>query len=304
MIHVGAIAAEVLPTKAEVHQKFDDAKYLDVVKDVAKITASREYKTKKTDAYDLLTLKAEAHLRLKENALAASTFEAASKETTDKAAAALVRTTALLIKKATGSRFVPKATTGKHVPGQKAEERPTIDIVDPELRKTALTALWQEERTAAELKIGPGSATDTKSMQAVMEAAPMIAHLRDYDLAAHGNDDDTKQAAAAIATHGKDLLTEMVDKMTIRVDVISSKAYSIEQFKIQVPRGRGYDSQDRWRKHGLEGMQTQELTEMVSNTDKILLATKILSESLSPEKDFFGRIVKESKRIHDKASKR
>ena len=87
-------------------------------------------------------------------------------------------------------------------------------------------------------------------MQAVIDGTPLVSHLRDFDYAAHGNDDDTKQAAATMATHGRDLLAAMTEKMGIRVEVISSKALAVENYKIQIPTGRNsYTQQDRYRKH-------------------------------------------------------
>ncbi len=288
------------PSVADVHQLFADGKYKEVIRGITKITTSREWQASRPDAYELLCLKAEAHLKLKEGTPAATTFDAAARVTTDKAAAAAARTTAILIKRSIGLRYISRPNAAKRVPGQKAEEHVAIDIVDPESRKTALTTFWQEEKDAAGEKIS--AATDGKSMQAVLDVAPALAHLHELDWAAHGNDDDTKQMSASIAAHGRDLLGEMVDKMTIRADVISSKAFAVEQYKIQIPNGHGYSSQDRWRKHGLENLEEKELKDIVANTEKIQAAAKTLTDNLATDADFFDRVTKESKRIHDKAA--
>ena len=83
LLHLtGAIAlaaVEPPPSLADVRKEFADGKYRDVMKSVAKITVTREWQAKKTDGYELMTMKAESHFRLKENTLAASAFDAAAK---------------------------------------------------------------------------------------------------------------------------------------------------------------------------------------------------------------------------------
>src|SRR5580658_8321661 len=121
-------AVEPLPTAADAHQQFDNGKYKDAVRLVARMAGSKEWKEKKFDKFDLLNLKAESHLKLKETLLAATSFEAAAKETTDKPAAALARTTAYLIKHCSGTHYVPKATANQRIPGRPIDERITIEI--------------------------------------------------------------------------------------------------------------------------------------------------------------------------------
>lgn len=281
-------AAEPVPSPDEAHQQFTDGKYKDAVRTLARIVASKEWQAKKFDKFDVLSLKAEAHLQLKESLLAATTFEAAAKETTDKRAAALARTTAYLIRHSVGTHYVPRATANKRIAGKSPDERITIEIVDPKTRKEALTALWQDERNAADPKFKLAGEGD--SMQAVVDAAPLISHLDDFDLAANGSDDDTKQAGDRIAGHGRDLLAAMVEKMGIRIDEITTKAMKLEHI-----------SQPVWRRHGLENNEPVEVKEMVSKTDKIALAIKVLTSDLSLDADFFAHVVKEAARVHDKA---
>src|SRR5665213_1037726 len=87
LLHLaGAIAltaVEPPPSLADVRKEFADGKYRDVMKSVTKITVTREWQAKKTDGYELMTMKAESHFRLKENTLAASAFDAAAKMAPD-----------------------------------------------------------------------------------------------------------------------------------------------------------------------------------------------------------------------------
>ena len=58
----------------------------------------------------------------------------------------------------------------------------------------------------------------------------------------------------------------------------------VDQFKIQVPNGRGVSQQDVWRRHGLEGKESAELKDMLSKSDKIAIAVmELLSvRSMTP----------------------
>jgi hypothetical protein len=293
-----ATPPEPLPTANQAHQEFTDGKYREAIKSISKIAASREWQAKQFDKHDLLLLKGEAHLKLKESAAAAAAFEAASKETTDKPAAAVAHMTSILIKKCIGTHFIPKATADKRIPGKSPTDRLTIDIVEPEMRKEALLALWQDERNAAEVKIKP--ATEGESVQPAIDAAPMVLRLHDYDFAAHGNDNDTNAAAGLIAAHARDLLGAMLEKMGIRVDEISTKAAKVEKFRAAVGRGQ---SQDIWRKHGLDGNEPNELKDILAKAEKIPIAVKLLNDGLMPGSGFFDKMLADSKRVMEKAEK-
>jgi hypothetical protein len=122
-----------------------------------------------------------------------------------------------------------------------------------------------------------------------------LAHLRDYDFAAHGNDEIIKKTAAETATHGRDLLAEMLQEMKIRLDTISGKANLVEKVKMQ--------GGDRWKRHGLEDKEPQELKEIESKSDKVTAATKILAEGLDTEAKFFEQLNNESFQLHNKVEK-
>lgn len=290
-------APEPLPTADDAHHLFTDGKFRETVKSISKIAASKEWQAKQFDKYDLLMLKGEAHLKLKESVVAASAFEAASKETEDKPKAALAHTTAVLIKKCIGTNYVPKAGNEKRIPGKSANEHITIDIIDPESRKQALLALWQDERNALEKQYK--AATEGANLQAPIDAAPIISRLHDYDLAAHGNDGDTAQAAGLIATHSKDLLLAMLEKMNTRISEISTKANKVEK---SYTGGRGNNS-GMWRKHGLEGKEPAELKDFLAKADKVPVAVKILSDNLMPESGFYSKVLDEAKSVMEKAEK-
>lgn len=286
---------EKLPTIEEIRKAYGDGDYRLVIKEVAKLTANHDWRAKRPDAFELFDLKAQSHLHLKEMPPAASAFEQAGRESADKAPAATARVTALLIKKCTGSHYVPRATMNQRVAGGKPGDHVTIDIIDPDSRKAAIVALWEDEKKAADALLTPATSTDDKSVQHVIDAAPLIPHLRDYDIAAHGSDDTVRQLSANLAEHGRDLLTEMTDAMGRRVDAIGDKATAIDHLKQQ--------GIDYYHKHGLEALEPSELKDIALKAQKIETALKILTDDLAPEEGFFAAVSKEAHRVEVKAQK-
>ncbi|HET6248501.1 MAG TPA: hypothetical protein VFE47_12435 [Tepidisphaeraceae bacterium] len=315
-----------MPTIGDARQDFTDGKYTDVIKTVVKITTSREWQAKKENAYELYTMKGEAHLHLKESSLAAASFELAAKAaaeqlvidkaavdkaekqndsldakvTADHAAYGVAHATAYLIKHSVGMYYVPKATANQRVAGGSPEDHIKFDIMNADTRKQAMTAIWTDEKNASAAKFAAASSMDNKSPAMVMDAAAAIPNVRDFDFAANGNDEDTHKMASAIAEHGRDVIQDMLDKYNLRLDIVSSDAESVKMSRAGLPGG-GYA--DRWHKHGLEGKQPAEMQDMVKNADKIGTALKMLTDELVPEAGFFDKPVKDVKHIKDEANK-
>lgn len=282
-----------LPTFEQVQDAFDAGRYRDVLKDLSRIINSREWRQNQFNRYELLMLKARTHLQMKEGSLAAASFGLAAKETADPKKKADAAAYQLLLQRSNGVRFVPRPAPGDRSGGSKAPPPEPIDLVNPDSRKQALATFYQEEKTAADPRIE--AAENGDSVQAVLDVGPVLSRLRTLDFAVNGSDDATRQTADTIANHGRDLLSRMTDKMGIRVDVISGKVLAWDKYRM-----RGTDV---WRRHGWEGTEENELKKMIEKTSKILMAAKIMQDTLLADKGFFDRVTVEAKRIHDKADK-
>ncbi|HZL34552.1 MAG TPA: hypothetical protein VFC78_04525 [Tepidisphaeraceae bacterium] len=291
---IRARAADPLPTVEQIHKEFDAAKYHDVLKSLTRLMSSRDWQVTTVGHYDLLMLKAQVHLRLKQPALAVSSFALAAKEARDPKSAAVAHASELLLKRCNGLHFSPKPPPADHSGNSRRPEPPApIDIVDPESRKQAMTVFYQEEKSAAQWRIN--LAEKGTAVQPVLDVGPTLSHLRELDIGANGSDDETLQAASTIAEHGRDLLSAMTEKMGIRCDLVCGKVMAWDHSK-----SRGVDI---WRRHGWDGNEESELKEMLAKSDKILAAAQIMRQSLLAEKGFFTPVIKEAKRIHDKADK-
>jgi hypothetical protein len=305
-------AVEPLPTADEIHQLFTDGKYPEVLRKLTRAMGSKEWKGEQFDHYDLLMLKAETHLRLKEASPASAAFAQAAKEAPDRKSIAIARANEFLIKKTISLHYTRKPAPGwvasgqeqdlhytrKPAPGadKKGADKnapPPMEIIEPEQRKLAFEALYEDEKATLEPKFK--AAREGKSVPAIVDLYQSIAQLKMLDFAVNGSDEQTKQTVEPLAEHAKDVLGEGVEKLGTRVDVIASSANSLSEVRVQ--------GQNKWIKKGLQNMQPGELAEARNTCTKIIEVTKSMEEGLQTEPGYFAEVAKNAKRIADKADK-
>ncbi|HWE92537.1 MAG TPA: hypothetical protein VG269_01065 [Tepidisphaeraceae bacterium] len=286
-------AVEPLPTADEIHQLFTDGKYPEVLHKLARAMGSKEWKGEQFDHYDLLMVKAETHLRLKEAGPASAAFAQAAKEAPDRKSIAIARANEFLIKKTISLHYTRKPAPGADKKGADKNAPPPMEIVEPEQRKLAFEALYEDEKATLEPKFK--AAREGKSVPAIVDLYQPIAQLKMLDFAVNGSDEQTKQTVELLAEHAKDVLGEAVEKLGTKVDVIASSANSLSEVRVQ--------GQNKWIKKGLQNMQPGELAEARNTCTKIIEVTKSMEEGLQTEPGYFAEVAKNAKRIADKADK-
>src|SRR5688500_247547 len=171
---------EPLPTVEEIRKLVDAGNVPDAMRDLNRLLALRGKAAEAYDKYELLTLKGDAHLRLRANEAAAGAFRQAASETDDKVKEAVARATEQLIRRSKNLAYTPK----KAAKGQPAEP---IDLVDPESRHRALAALFVDEMAPVLPKVEAAKgAKSVAPMIATMAAAREMEYL---ELAANGSAD-------------------------------------------------------------------------------------------------------------------
>src|SRR4051812_17173182 len=111
--------AEALPTGDELHQLYKDKQYQPLLQKIARVLLLRGNAAKRYDRVDLLMLKGDTHLQLKEQSLAGNAYAAAIKEIndqTDPKEAAVAKAMALLIKRSRNNMFTPQTAPPGKVP--------------------------------------------------------------------------------------------------------------------------------------------------------------------------------------------
>ena len=127
--------ADPLPTIEQIRKRIEAGDGADALKHVNRLLSLRGKAAEAYSKHELLSLKGEAHLRLRANEAAAAAFRQAASEADDPQQKAVARATELLIRRSKNLGFTPN----KVAKGGKAEP---IDIVEAESRHKALSALF------------------------------------------------------------------------------------------------------------------------------------------------------------------
>jgi hypothetical protein len=285
-----------------IQQDFDSQKYADVIR---KSTMALNYKGPSAPQLDrgtLLALKAEAYLRLRQFLPAADTFTLAAKEATDEKDIALDKSTALLIRRSPAGQYTPKSgsTTQPAVAGR-VSKAPPIGIVDPETRKAAMAALFEDELKVATPKIQ--AVTKQPSLPPLMNSINDVHQLRLLELAASGQDSRTSQLFAALDNRAGQLMGDAVKTMAQQVEKISKSASDGPPSHLEEsPYGGRRTVTNR---NGLSSSDKDTLNEVIDTSHKIVDACEEFAKVL-PVRDGAGpsamaRVDTDASKLADRA---
>src|SRR5688500_6919375 len=211
---------DALPTVEGIQKllKADDA--AGALKQINRLLSLRGKAAEGYDKYELLTLKGDAHLKMKANEAAAVAFRQAAAATEDPQHVAVAKATEMLIRRSQKLAYTPK----KVARGGKAEP---IDIVDPESRQGALAALFVDEVGPLLPKVEAAkNATSVVPMIKAMAAAREVEFL---ERAANGSADQVGGIVLTLGEKGEAMLSKVMEKATKRVDRITAMANETEQ---------------------------------------------------------------------------
>jgi hypothetical protein len=206
--------------------------------------------------YDLLMLRGECQLNLKNRDLAVDAFEAASRVTfakEDITPTANAKAIALLIERSPELRYKPK---GK-------PDGDGIDIVTPNSRKTAMTALLDELLPAAQSAAdAAGKATDVAVMH---EALEPIADAFVVELTMTGEPKRSAPTFRQVGSHVRTLIAGEVERLQHRAEQLSVQAGE--------PKDAGAESPGAERR-GLTADERGELAKAEDQIDSLRLAAQ------------------------------
>lgn len=300
------LAADALPTSEEIHKAYQDGEYQVTLRDIAHVLPIHGEAGKQYDRYDLYILKAESLLHVKSVSGAAQAFGEAAKIAPDRNAKAIAEATDLLLRKSTGLTYRPRgdAKASKKPSGDAgpAAEAPGIDVIDPEHRKQALAAFYEDESSALAPKLK--AAMEGKSLPPILAVVKGAHALHSMEIAAKGGDDATKDLVDKLANHARELLREALRTMDDRVDEIKKAADEEIHYNIPVPDNSPakYHNEDRVRRRGLDGSQTKELNGYIADCNKVPPAANDLMEALGTDANFFEAEVKKAGAVWKKTN--
>jgi hypothetical protein len=270
-----AAQAEPLPTVEQIRKLLDDGNGADALKHVNRLLALRGKAGESYDKYELLTLKGEAHLRLKANEAAAVAFRQAAAETEDRQHKAVARATEQLIRRSKNLAYTPK----KLARGEKAEP---IDVVNPDSRHKAISALFVDE--VSPLLPKAEAAKAARSVGPMIKAMAAAREMEYLELAANGSADQINGIVEGLKEQGKSMLTRVMEKATKRVDRITTLANDTERVRQVIPMsGGGYRSVMIEKRRGVQKDDITELKGIIDACDEVIAQANALAESTGGE---------------------
>ncbi len=175
LLWAGAIAAQdapaPLPLPGDLKQQVDAGEYRDALKGLSRVLDLKGAAAEPYNRFEMLTLRAECQLQLRQTAAALDSLTAAQKQAASQGNADGVGASlafADLIQRSPALRYTPKASNGP------LAKKP-IDILDRSQRPQAYEALFADELTSAQQKVR--QAETARQMPPILEAAKMPRHF-------------------------------------------------------------------------------------------------------------------------------
>jgi hypothetical protein len=266
----------------DIRKLYDDGRYTEVLRETSRALAMRDevLRNRGFERVDLLRLRGESNLRLKQFVPASDAFAAAAREVaeTDADRAASLRATSILIKRSKNNAYVSKRGKGE-----------PIDLLEQESRKRAIAALYDDE--AADVLAKVNALRKSDSLPPIVDAASRLKELADLERAARGSNDETQARLLKLADDARRIISASLNKMTDNVEAISRRAnerYLIKEGNI-------------YRKHGLLGRDRGDLQEVMNTCERIPDATAKLAQQLGTEGDFFKKSNDDAAKLYDRA---
>jgi hypothetical protein len=272
------------PSVQDLRKLLDDGKPADVLKHLARLLSLRGKAAQPYDRGELLSLKAESHLRLRAGDAAAQAFHQAAEAGGDREQQAVARATELLIRRSRGLAYAPR-----RVPkGANAAAGP-IDIVAPDQRKAALQAMFADDYGDLAPKVALAKAAKAlpprlKALQAARELAPL-------ELAATGGADQVNGVVGELKASTRELMERVMEKTTKRVDQITAMANDLERVRQVLPGIGGFpDVQIAERRRGLKNQDIGDLKRLADTCDEVKAGAKALAQASGAEESEFDEL--------------
>ena len=287
-------AAEPTASAEEIRKLLEDNNPREALQKLSKVLALKGDAAKAYDKHELLRLKAESHLKLKDTSAAASAFAAAGKAAADEAAGAEDKAAEMVVKRSKNLTFTPKV-------GKKGEKPQPIDISDPEKRKAAYAAMLEEEKVEAEPRIK--AARTAKSLPPIAEALKVIGDVRMLELAATGDSKDASAQADELTGRAHKLMNDAVQKMADTVKAIETSANDVKEVAVPTrgPNGTGAVLMRSYKRRGLSTRDTQDLKQIIGDLKKLVPMARGLSESLGDAGKQFAQVADDGAAVGNKA---
>ncbi|HZN67752.1 MAG TPA: hypothetical protein VFB66_20870 [Tepidisphaeraceae bacterium] len=217
LLAVSQAAAQSSPPRGleDARADFDAGDYPACLRKVASQLSSNTVKRDSPERHDLLMLRGECLVRLKQRTPAAEAFEKAAAVT--KGRGDLPRTAnatalAALVKASPDLKYTPKARSGG----------PAIDVANPETRREAMAALFEDLK--AQLAPDVEKALQDKSLTSTQRRLKQFWELYAVEFAATGTATSTERTLQDVGGHARNLIADELDRLISRLEHLSDLA--------------------------------------------------------------------------------
>ena len=248
----------------DAYKDFAAGKYRPCLQRIARYLANTNLaRPGSLERYDLLVLRGECLLNLKEPQLARGAFDSAARSlkvgAKDDKALGVAHATAILIDKSPGMRYKP-ASPAEGGGGE------GIDIVSPDSRPAALQALYRDMQLAAQPQMDEAmKSTNFLSLEKIL---PTLIDLYAVELAATdiapGMDGGSKTLATGrkLGDHGRQLADAELVRLSTRIGELTDLAN-------EPASTDGVTRTDQLARRGLTAAEQQELRDVADQLEKI-----------------------------------
>jgi hypothetical protein len=213
-----APAAAPPVTQEEVKTAFEAANYAQAIQLASRALAVKGKAAADYDRYELLMLRGESQLRLKQLKAAADTFGAAVKETKDDNDAAKARAIQYVLRAAKGTTVTRKVA-------KKGETVKSADLLKPEERENAFKIVYDDLRAGMDPKIK--EAMKARTIPPIADVFNSLGELHDLEVAGTGTDSELAATRQELSDRAQKLMTKELDRMKKDVDAIKVSASEI-----------------------------------------------------------------------------
>ena len=299
-----------LPNVDEIHQAFEQGNYKETLQKLSRVLMLRGDAAKAYNRHDLLRLRGETQLKLKDATGAAASFEQAAKEAKEDKDRAVDLATQLLIKRSRNLTFTPAPKKGAKAADNAADKAVAkaepIDISDPEKRKAAFEALLAEQKEQVEPKLK--GAKDAKTLPPLIEALYAAGSLRTLELAATGEDAQVSAMVKDLTGRAQKMMTDALKKMTDMVNQIEESANRLQEVMTPVRApglgggaGLGVYGERSYKKRGLMTPDVKDLNRVIADCKRLVPTIKELVDKLGESGEEFKQIGTDTVALGNKA---
>ena len=300
--------ANALPTPEEIHGSFESGNYKETLQKLSRVLALKGDAARGYDRHDLLRLKAETQLKLKDVTGGAATFEQAAREAPDDRARAVDVATAMVIKRSKNLSFTPSAKRAAKGAGNAAgndkgaDKSGPVDLSDPEKRKDAFALMLAEQKDEVAPKLK--AAQNAKTLQPVIDALQAAGGLRTLELAATGEDAQVSGMTKDLAGRAEKMMADAIKDMTDTVKQIEESANRLQESFAPVRSpgvAGGVYAERSYKKRGLMTPDVRDLKRVISDCKKLVPTSRELAEKLGDSGEVFKQVGKDAVEVGNKA---